>query len=177
MAQLLPLLHGNVNGSKAIIREFQECCRRGLLDKDVGSPESSPGSSRPQTPTAAAEDTAVPSKALLKRLISENSVYEKRPDFRMCWYVHPHVLRAFDQGHLPVPCQWNYVTMVPAATREDTGSLPAAAGPGQGTPVSLKRKSAGSMCITQFMKKRRHEGQVGTAQGALREEGVTTSAG
>ncbi|XP_054983220.1 chromatin assembly factor 1 subunit A isoform X1 [Sorex araneus] len=161
LAQLLPLLHGNVNGSKAIIREFQECCRRGLLDRDSGSPESSPGSSRPQTPTTTTEDTAVPSKALLKRLISENSVYEKRPDFRMCWYVHPHVLRAFEQEHLPVPCQWNYVTMVPAASREDTGSVPAA-GPSQGTAVSLKRKSTSSMCITQFMKKRRHEGQVGT---------------
>ncbi|XP_027440166.2 chromatin assembly factor 1 subunit A isoform X2 [Zalophus californianus] len=165
LGQLLPLLHGNVNGSKAIIREFQECCRRGLLSKDTGSPDSSsasppsPGSSRPQTPTTS-EDAAVPSKARLKRIISENSVYEKRPDFRMCWYVHPQVLKTFDQEHLPVPCQWSYVTMVPAATREDSGSVPAT-GPGQGTPVSLKRKSAGSMCITQFMKKRRHDGQVG----------------
>ncbi|XP_077601490.1 chromatin assembly factor 1 subunit A [Crocuta crocuta] len=165
LAQLLPLLHGNVNGSKVIIREFQECCRRGLLGKDAGSPDSSsasppsPGSSRPQTPTGS-EDAAVPSKARLKRIISENSVYEKRPDFRMCWYVHPQVLKSFDQEHLPVPCQWSYVTTVPSATREDSGSSPAA-GPGQGTPVSLKRKSAGSMCITQFMKKRRHDGQVG----------------
>ncbi|XP_043442150.1 chromatin assembly factor 1 subunit A isoform X2 [Prionailurus bengalensis] len=165
LAQLLPLLHGNVNGSKVIIREFQECCRRGLLGKDTGSPDSSsasppsPGSSRPQTPTSS-EDAAVPSKARLKRIISENSVYEKRPDFRMCWYVHPQVLKSFDQEHLPVPCQWSYVTVVPSATREDSGSIPAA-GPGQGTPMSLKRKSAGSMCITQFMKKRRHDGQVG----------------
>ncbi|XP_044803897.1 chromatin assembly factor 1 subunit A isoform X3 [Bubalus bubalis] len=90
LAQLLPLLHGNVNGSKVIIREFQECCRRGLLSRDAGSPEHSaasppsPGPARPQTPTAS-EDVAVPSKARLKRIISENSVYEKRPDFRMCW--------------------------------------------------------------------------------------------
>ncbi|XP_059015506.1 chromatin assembly factor 1 subunit A isoform X1 [Mustela lutreola] len=165
LAQLLPLLHGNVNGSKVIIREFQECCRRGLLGRDAGSPDSSsasppsPGSSRPQTPTAS-EDAAVPSKARLKRIISENSVYEKRPDFRMCWYVHPQVLKTFDQEHLPVPCQWSYVTVVPSATREDSGSVPAT-GPSQGTPISLKRKSAGSMCITQFMKKRRHDGQVG----------------
>ncbi|XP_058138050.1 chromatin assembly factor 1 subunit A isoform X2 [Dasypus novemcinctus] len=165
LAQLLPLLHGNVNGSKVIIREFQECCRQGLLRKDAGSPASSsasppsPSSSRPQTPTAS-EDAAVPSKARLKRIISENSVYEKRPDFRMCWYVHPQVLRSFDQEHLPVPCQWSYVTTPPSATREDSGSIPAV-GPGQMTPVSLKRKSAGTMCITQFMKKRRHEGQVG----------------
>lgn len=164
MGQLLPLLHGNVNGSKVIIREFQECCRRGLLDRDTGSPESSsasptsPGSSRPQTPTATPDDSAVPSKARLKRLISENSVYEKRPDFRMCWYVHPHVLRSFDQEQLPVPCQWSYVTTVPSATRDDS-SVPVT-GASQGTPVPLKRKSAGSMCITQFMKKRRHEGQV-----------------
>ncbi|XP_076977216.1 chromatin assembly factor 1 subunit A isoform X2 [Tamandua tetradactyla] len=165
LAQLLPLLHGNVNGSKVIIREFQECCRQGLLRKDTSSPESSsasppsPSSSRPQTPTAS-EDAAVPSKARLKRIISENSVYEKRPDFRMCWYVHPEVLRSFDQEHLPVPCQWSYVTTPPSATREDSGSVPAM-GPAQVTPISLKRKSAGTMCITQFMKKRRHEGQVG----------------
>uniref|UniRef100_A0A8B9XT72 Chromatin assembly factor 1 subunit A n=1 Tax=Bos mutus grunniens TaxID=30521 RepID=A0A8B9XT72_BOSMU len=159
LAQLLPLLHGNVNGSKVIIREFQECCRRGLLSRDAGSPPS-PGPARPQTPTAS-EDVAVPSKARLKRIISENSVYEKRPDFRMCWYVHPQVLKSFAQEHLPVPCQWSYVTAVPSATREDSGSVPAP-GPGQGMPVSLKRKSAGSMCITQFMKKRRHDGQVGT---------------
>ncbi|XP_032739490.1 chromatin assembly factor 1 subunit A isoform X2 [Lontra canadensis] len=159
LAQLLPLLHGNVNGSKVIIREFQECCRQGLLGRGAASPDSSsasppsPGSSRPQTPTTS-EDAAVPSKARLKRIISENSVYEKRPDFRMCWYVHPQVLKTFDQEHLPVPCQWSYVTMVPSATREDSGGVPAA-GPSQGTPVSLKRKSGGSMCITQFMKKRR----------------------
>ncbi|XP_012585346.1 PREDICTED: chromatin assembly factor 1 subunit A isoform X2 [Condylura cristata] len=168
LAQLLPLLHGNVNGSKVIIQEFQECCRRGRLGRDTGSPESSsasppsPGSSRPQTPTAG-EDTAVPSKARLKRIISENSVYEKRPDFRMCWYVHPQVLKSFDQEHLPVPCQWSYITTVPSATREDSGNVPAT-GPGQGTPVPLKRKSAGSMCITQFMKKRRHDGQVGAGE-------------
>ncbi|XP_016053336.1 PREDICTED: chromatin assembly factor 1 subunit A isoform X2 [Miniopterus natalensis] len=165
LAQLLPLLHGNVNGSKVIIREFQECCRQGLLSKDTNSPESSspsppsPSSSRPQTPTTG-EDNTVPSKARLKRIISENSVYEKRPDFRMCWYVHSQVLKSFDQEHLPVPCQWSYITMVPSATKEDSGSVPAA-GPSQGTPISLKRKSAGSMCITQFMKKRRHDGQVG----------------
>ncbi|XP_006896504.1 PREDICTED: chromatin assembly factor 1 subunit A [Elephantulus edwardii] len=165
LAQLLPLLHGNVNGSKVIIREFQECCRQGLLARDTGSPERSsasppsPSSSRPQTPTAG-EDTAVPSKARLKRIISENSVYEKRPDFRMCWYVHPQVLKTFDQEHLPVPCQWSYVTTVPSATREDSGGPPAG-GPGLTTPLPLKRKSAGSMCITQFMKKRRHDGQAG----------------
>ncbi|XP_077890082.1 chromatin assembly factor 1 subunit A isoform X2 [Ictidomys tridecemlineatus] len=158
LAQLLPLLHGNVNGSKVIIREFQEHCRRGLLSSDVGGPPSP--ASRPQTPTATSEDAAVPSKARLKRIISENSVYEKRPDYRMCWYVHPQVLKSFDQEHLPVPCQWSYVTMVPSAPREDSGSAPAA-GPSQGPPVLLKRKAAGSMCITQFMKKRRHDGQVG----------------
>ncbi|XP_053435596.1 chromatin assembly factor 1 subunit A isoform X1 [Nycticebus coucang] len=159
LAQLLPLLHGNVNGSKAIIREFQEHCRRGLLTGGASSPPS-PTSSCPQTPTV---DTAIPSKALLKRIISENSVYEKRPDFRMCWYVHPQVLRSFDQEHLPVPCQWSYVTMVPPAPREpreDSGGI-STTGPSQGIPISLKRKSAGSMCITQFMKKRRHDGQVG----------------
>ncbi|ELV09300.1 Chromatin assembly factor 1 subunit A [Tupaia chinensis] len=149
LAQLLPLLHGNVNGSKVIIREFQEHCRRGLLCRDATGPPSPP-LARPHPP------------ARLKRIISENSVYEKRPDFRMCWYVHPQVLKSFDQEHLPVPCQWAYVTTVPSTPREDGGPLPVLTpGPGQTTPVSLKRKAAGSMCITQFMKKRRHEGQLG----------------
>ncbi|XP_011928510.1 PREDICTED: chromatin assembly factor 1 subunit A isoform X1 [Cercocebus atys] len=156
LAQLLPLLHGNVNGSKVIIREFQEHCRRGLLSKHTGSPPSLSATCLHTT----SEDAAIPSKSRLKRLISENSVYEKRPDFRMCWYVHPQVLQSFQQEHLPVPCQWSYVTSVPSAPREDSGSVPST-GPSQGTPISLKRKSAGSMCITQFMKKRRHDGQVG----------------
>ncbi|XP_042525880.1 chromatin assembly factor 1 subunit A isoform X1 [Dipodomys spectabilis] len=154
LAQLLPLLHGNVNGSKVIIREFQEHCRRGLLSPGSTPSPPSPTSSRPPSPSSTEEATAVPSKARLKRLISENSVYEKRPDFRMCWYVHAQVLKSFDQEHLPVPCQWSYVTMEPVASREDSGSVP-------GPPVTLKRKSAGSMCITQFMKKRRHDGQAG----------------
>ncbi|XP_003460813.1 chromatin assembly factor 1 subunit A isoform X3 [Cavia porcellus] len=174
LAQLLPLLHGNVNGSKAIIREFQEHCRRGLLSiGEAGSPPSPMG---PHTPPE--DPAAVPSKARLKRIISENSVYEKRPDFRMCWYVHPQVLRCFNQEHLPVPCRWSYITKVPSAPREDgggSGGGSPATPPGQGPPVSLKRKSAGSMCITQFMKKRRHEGQLGIGdmdgfQGDTEEE-------
>ncbi|KAM5237846.1 chromatin assembly factor 1 subunit A [Ctenodactylus gundi] len=161
LAQLLPLLHGNVNGSKAIIREFQEQCRLGLLrgHEPASPPSLTTDAPRPPAPP---EDAAVPSKARLKRLISENSVYEKRPDFRMCWYVHPQVLQSFAQEHLPVPCQWSYVTTVPSAPREDGGGggTPVV-GPSQAPPMSLKRKSAGSMCITQFMKKRRHEAQAG----------------
>lgn len=150
LAQLLPLLHGNVNGSKVIIREFQERCRRGLL---------SPPSPTPHPHVPNSEDAVVvPSKARLKRLISENSAYEKRPDFRMCWYVHPQVLRSFGQECLPVPCQWTYVTAMPSTPREDTGNT--SEGPDQGTPMPIKRKPAATMCITQFMKKRRYDGQV-----------------
>ncbi|XP_007488980.1 chromatin assembly factor 1 subunit A isoform X2 [Monodelphis domestica] len=168
LEQLLPLLHGNVNGSKVIIQEFQECYRQGLFSKGTSSPDSgtasptSPSTSRPQTPTAN-EDVAIPSKARLKRIISENSVYEKRPDFRMCWYVHLEVLKSFDQEHLPVPCQWNYITQVPSATREDNGNG-LSLGPTQTTPVSLKRKNTGSMSITYFMKKPRHDEQVETVE-------------
>lgn len=153
LAQLLPLLHGNVNGSKVIIREFQEQCRRGLL----GHPSPAPHLQMPGLEDA----VAVPSKARLKRLISENSAYEKRPDFRMCWYVHPQVLRSFGQECLPVPCQWTYVTAVPSAPREESGNV-STEGPGQSTPMPLKRKPAATMCITQFMKKRRYDGQVGS---------------
>ncbi|KAK7799529.1 hypothetical protein U0070_013710 [Myodes glareolus] len=150
LAQLLPLLHGNVNGSKVIIREFQERCRRGLLSTPSPTPH-------PHVPNS--EDAVVvPSKARLKRLISENSAYEKRPDFRMCWYVHPQVLRSFGQECLPVPCQWTYVTAMPSTPREDTGNT--SEGPDQGTPMPIKRKPTATMCITQFMKKRRYDGQV-----------------
>ncbi|XP_075759151.1 chromatin assembly factor 1 subunit A [Pelodiscus sinensis] len=158
LGQLLPLLHGNVNGSKVIIHEFQECCRQGLFSEtalvsDISDANhTSPNTSRPQTPVN--EDSAIPSKARLKRIISENSVYEKRPEYRMCWYVHSEVLKSFDQEHLPVPCQWNYITPVPSAAKEDNSTVPGVTVI-QTTPVSAKRKSTGSMSITKFMKKPR----------------------
>ncbi|XP_009999188.1 PREDICTED: chromatin assembly factor 1 subunit A [Chaetura pelagica] len=162
LAQLLPLLHGNVNGSKAIIQEFQECCRQGLFSEVVAAADgsdnspTSPHPSRPQTPVG--EDSGVPSKARLKRIISENSVYEKRPEYRMCWYVHSEVLKSLDQEHLPVPCQWNYVTQVPSAGKEEGGNVPALAVP-PATPVAVKRKATGSMSITRFMKRPRNAEQ------------------
>ncbi|NXK54992.1 CAF1A factor, partial [Chauna torquata] len=163
LGHLLPLLHGNVNGSKVIIQEFQECCRQGLFSDVTAAADGgdtspvSPHTSRPQTPVG--EDSGVPSKARLKRIISENSVYEKRPEYRMCWYVHSEVLKSFDQEHLPVPCQWNYITQVPSSGKEDSGSVPGTALV-QTTPVSVKRKSTGSMCITKFMKRPRDAEQV-----------------
>ncbi|NXK67198.1 CAF1A factor, partial [Sylvietta virens] len=94
LAHLLPLLHGNVHGSKVIIQEFQECCRRGRFS------DATPGGAGSPPP---GEEGGVPSKARLKRLISESSVYEKRPEFRMCWYVHAEVLRSFGRERLPLP--------------------------------------------------------------------------
>ncbi|XP_074783984.1 chromatin assembly factor 1 subunit A [Athene noctua] len=167
LGQLLPLLHGNVNGSKVIIQEFQECCRQGLFSDVTAAAEcsdtspASPHASRPQTPVG--EDSGVPSKARLKRIISENSVYEKRPEYRMCWYVHSEVLKSFDREHLPVPCQWNYVTQVPSSGKEEGGSVPGVAVL-QPTPVSVKRKSTGSMSITKFMKRPRGAEQAEAAE-------------
>ncbi|MGH0171391.1 UNVERIFIED_CONTAM: hypothetical protein FKN15_061081 [Acipenser sinensis] len=112
LSQMLPLLHGNVNGSKAIIREFQECWRgrAGL----PSPPDSLAGSS----------EDSVPSKYRLKRLISESAVYEKRPALRRwCWYVHEAVLKRFSREELPVPCQWSYITQVPYAGREEAGGF------------------------------------------------------
>uniref|UniRef100_A0A8C3G0C6 Chromatin assembly factor 1 subunit A n=1 Tax=Chrysemys picta bellii TaxID=8478 RepID=A0A8C3G0C6_CHRPI len=170
LGQLLPLLHGNVNGSKVIIHEFQECCRQGLFSETALAPDisdaspTSPNTSRPQTPVN--EDSAIPSKARLKRIISENSVYEKRPEYRMCWYVHSEVLKSFDQEHLPVPCQWNYITPVLSAAKEDNSSVPGVTVI-QTTPVSVKRKSTGSMSITKFMKKPRDAEQVSSFKNIL----------
>ncbi|NXI84098.1 CAF1A factor, partial [Rhipidura dahli] len=158
---LLPLLHGNVHGSKVIIQEFQECCRQGLFSSEVGEAgERSP--SRPQTPGG--EDSGVPSKARLKRIISESSVYEKRPEFRMCWYVHAEVLRSFGQEQLPVPCQWNYVTQVPCPGKDEGGSVPGVAVL-QPTPLAAKRKAVGSMSITKFMKRPRGAEQAAEMDG------------
>jgi len=170
LGQLLPLLHGNVNGSKVIIQEFQECCRQGLFSDVTAAADcsdtspASPHASRPQTPVG--EDSGVPSKARLKRIISENSVYEKRPEYRMCWYVHSEVLKSFDQEHLPVPCQWNYVTQVPSSGKEEGGGVPSAVAL-QTTPMSVKRKPTGSMSITKFMKRPRDAGQVSCRCGVL----------
>ncbi|XP_015262235.1 PREDICTED: chromatin assembly factor 1 subunit A [Gekko japonicus] len=171
LGQLLPLLHGNINGSKVIIQEFQGCCRLGLLpDSNSGAaaaPSStenspmSPNPSRAQTPVH--EGNGVPSKARLKRIISENSVYEKRPEHRMCWYVHPEVLKSFGQEDLPVPCQWNYTTQVPSVTKEEGGNSPGVVA-AQTTPVSAKRKSTGSMSITKFMKRPRGSRQAETTE-------------
>ncbi|NXO61203.1 CAF1A factor, partial [Phainopepla nitens] len=150
LGQLLPLLHGNVHGSKVIIQEFQECCRRGRFGSGPGSPAG------PRPP--AGEDSGVPSKARLKRLISESSVYEKRPEFRMCWYVHAEVLRSFGQEQLPVPCRWSYVTQ-PQAPCEGgpPAAQPAAPGPG--------RKGLGSMSITKFIKRPRRAEQAAETDG------------
>ncbi|XP_067169116.1 chromatin assembly factor 1 subunit A isoform X3 [Apteryx mantelli] len=162
LGQLLPLLHGNVNGSKVIIQEFQECCRQGLFSDVTAAADgsdtgpASPHTSRPQTPVG--EDSGIPSKARLKRIISENAVYDKRPEYRMCWYVHSEVLKSFDQEHLPVPCQWNYVTQVPSSGKEEGGGAPGTVVT-QTTAVSVKRKSTGSMSITKFMKRPRDAGQ------------------
>ncbi|KFV94334.1 Chromatin assembly factor 1 subunit A, partial [Eurypyga helias] len=167
LGQLLPLLHGNVNGSKVIIQEFQECCRQGLFSDVTAAADcsdtspASPHTSRPQTPVG--EDSGVPSKAQLKRIISENSVYEKRPEYRMCWYVHSEVLKSFDREHLPVPCQWNYVTQVPSSGREEGGSVLGVAVL-QATPLAGKRKATGSMSITKFMKRPRGAEQAEAAE-------------
>ncbi|CAN8201357.1 unnamed protein product [Coccothraustes coccothraustes] len=148
LGQLLPLLHGNVHGSRVIIQEFQECCRQGRFSHVPEDSSRSP----PEPPGG--EDSGVPSKARLKRIISESSVYEKRPEFRMCWYVHAEVLRSFGQEQLPVPCQWNYVTQVPCTGKEEGGSVPGVAVP-QPAPLAAKRKAVGSMSITKFMKRPR----------------------
>ncbi|XP_054031014.1 chromatin assembly factor 1 subunit A [Dryobates pubescens] len=164
LGQLLPLLHGNVNGSKVIIQEFQECCRQGLFSAAASAPRGADCSpARPQSP--AGEDSRVPSKARLKRIISENSVYEKRPEYRMCWYVHAQVLKSFQQEHLPVPCQWNYVTQVPSSGKEEGGSSLPGVVALQATPVVVKRKATRSMSITKFMKRPRGAEQAAEMDG------------
>ncbi|XP_060640923.2 chromatin assembly factor 1 subunit A [Anolis sagrei] len=170
LGQLLPLLHGNVHGSKVIIQEFQECCRRGLLlgnDNPV-SVASGSNNGPPSPETLAAAPISVPSKTRLKRIISENSVYEKRPERRMCWYVQPEVLRSYGREDLPVPCRWEYITQVPAGNKEESGNSPnstmAAASTTQTAPLSAKRRQMGSMSITKFMKRTPGAGQAETAE-------------
>ncbi|XP_076133901.1 chromatin assembly factor 1 subunit A [Alosa pseudoharengus] len=142
--QLLPLLHGNVNSSKVIISEFQEFCRQQAVSL-VSSPQGFADS--------------IPTRVGLKRLIKESAVYEKRSCFRRCcWYVHADILARFSLESLPVPCQWNYLTPGVQQCREDSlipmnsqGNSPTT--PQPTTALSIKRKTAGSMSITKFMKK------------------------
>ncbi|KAF7665251.1 hypothetical protein LDENG_00149490 [Lucifuga dentata] len=156
LAQLLPLLHGNVNSSKVIITEFQEFCRQQTSSSSSSS--SPPGLSNPQS-----SSESVPARMLVKRLMRNNAVYEKRSTFRRCcWYVHADVLSRFGRAALPVPCQWTYLT---TGAREESHEEPLAATGSQGnspttpqtssttTSSSNKRKSTGSMSITKFMKK------------------------
>ncbi|XP_040196341.1 chromatin assembly factor 1 subunit A-B-like [Rana temporaria] len=150
LMHLLPLLHGNVNGSKIIIKEFQECCRRGIISLGDGSNIAITESTSPNACHQMPSSFNIPSKARLKRIISENSMYEKRPDHRLCWYVHSDILKSFQQDSLPVPCQWIYITQLNLPSRDEIISI---GGQTQATPSSGKRKSAGSMPITKFMKK------------------------
>ncbi|XP_017262373.1 chromatin assembly factor 1 subunit A [Kryptolebias marmoratus] len=152
LGQLLPLLHGNPNSSKVIINEFQEFCRQ-----QTSSP-SSP--SDPSSPQSSPEN--IPTRIQLKRLIKKSAVYEKRSSFRRCcWYVHAEVLSRFGQEALPVPCQWTHVTTgAREEPREEAQAPPGSQGNSPTTPQtsaahssSNKRKSAGSMSITKFMKR------------------------
>ncbi|XP_077129179.1 chromatin assembly factor 1 subunit A isoform X1 [Ranitomeya variabilis] len=158
LALLLPLLHGNVNGSKTIIKEFQECCQLGRFSF---SDASNPTVCETQSPNSRNQNVTIPSKARLKRIISENSVYEKRPDHRQCWYVHADVLKSFQQENLPVPCQWTYITHVNSCSKDEMGN---SGGQMQSISTSNKRKSAGSMPITKFMKKAKTLGTVTTLE-------------
>uniref|UniRef100_A0A8C7LH17 Chromatin assembly factor 1, subunit A (p150) n=1 Tax=Oncorhynchus mykiss TaxID=8022 RepID=A0A8C7LH17_ONCMY len=145
LSQLLPLLHGNVNSNKVIITEFQEFCRQ-KLTSTISSPQNSGD---------------IPTRIRLKRLIKGNAMYEKRSDYRRCcWYIHTEVLARFSQEALPVPCQWNYLTSGAHVSCEEASAAKGSQGNSPTTPQtsttpssSNKRKSAGSMSITKFMKK------------------------
>ncbi|XP_062251164.1 chromatin assembly factor 1 subunit A [Platichthys flesus] len=154
LAQLLPLLHGNVNSSKVIITEYQEFCRQQTSSASSSSPP------KPSSPQSSTEN--IPTRIHVKRLIKSNAVYEKRSTYRRCcWYVHTEVLSRLGQEALPLPCQWTYLT---TGAREESRDEPQAATGSQGnspttpqtsstTSSSNKRKSTGSMSITKFMKK------------------------
>nr|XP_061834331.1 chromatin assembly factor 1 subunit A-like [Nerophis lumbriciformis] len=153
LGQLLPLLHGNLNSSKVIIDEFQEFCRRQtsppMLSTELSSPENS---------------ADVPTRIQVKRLIKSNAVYEKRSTYRRCcWYVHADVLTRFSLDTLPVPGHWSYLICGAReeSSREENHVATGSRGNSPSTPqtssatwaASNKRKSAGSMSITKFMKR------------------------
>ncbi|KAM9383934.1 chromatin assembly factor 1 subunit A [Pholidichthys leucotaenia] len=152
LVQLLPLLHGNINSSKVIITEFQEFCRQ----------QTSTSSSHPVLSSPQSNPENIPTRILLKRLVKNNAIYEKRSAYRRCcWYVHTEVLSRFGQEALPVPCQWTYLT---TGAREESREDQAATGSQGNSPttpqscsttpsVAIKRKGTGSMSITKFMKR------------------------
>ncbi|XP_029819732.1 chromatin assembly factor 1 subunit A, partial [Manacus vitellinus] len=66
LGHLLPLLHGNVHGSKVIIQEFQECCRQGLFhgvtEGTKGGIPAGKEEGGPAPGTAVPQSTPVPAK-------------------------------------------------------------------------------------------------------------------
>uniref|UniRef100_A0A672ICI3 Chromatin assembly factor 1, subunit A (p150) n=1 Tax=Salarias fasciatus TaxID=181472 RepID=A0A672ICI3_SALFA len=150
LGQLLPLLHGNVNSGKVIISEFQEFCRQQSC--------SSPPPSDLSSPQSSAEN--IPTRILIRRLIKDNAVYEKRSAYRRCcWYVNAEVLSRFGLEALPVPCQWNY--LLTGAREEEAQAATGSQGNSPTTPqtssttpsATSKRKSTGCMSIRKFMKR------------------------
>lgn len=153
LGQLLPLLHGNVNSSKLIINEFQEFCRQQTCSLPPPSDLSSPQSSSENVPT----------RILIRRLIKDNAVYERRSTYRRCcWYVQAEILARFGQEALPVPCQWSYrLTGAREDSREELQPATGSQGNSPTTPQTSsttssstsKRKSTGCMSIKKFMKR------------------------
>ena len=76
---------------------------------DVPSSGPSPSTVPGSTPSPKNLDHLdhVISKRQLDLKINSIAVREKRPDFkRICWYVHPHVLKRYKLADLPIPTSW-----------------------------------------------------------------------
>ncbi|XP_064609248.1 chromatin assembly factor 1 subunit A-B-like [Liolophura sinensis] len=136
MPDLIRLVHGNPLGIKRLVEEFRVYWARKISqsfseegtksdgkedDMDV---DEVPQGSSDAPPTSCAEVSGTPikvdddkdecniSKRQTEIRIAAIAVREKRSLCKkICWYVHDSILKQYNLSHLPVPCEWQYLTI------------------------------------------------------------------
>lgn len=142
MPDLICLVHGNPLGIKRLVEEFRVYWARKIAQpsseegtktegkEDAMDVDEIPQGSTDALPTSGAEVSGTPirvdddkdecniSKRQTEIRIAAIAVREKRSMCKkICWYVHDSILKQYDLSHLPVPCEWQYLTI---ANRRDT---------------------------------------------------------
>ena len=94
------------------------------------------------------------SKRQLDKTIREIAVYEKRAEHnRNCWYVNDATLEKYGLKNLPVPTEWQWITIPQPKKKEHTCSTPTPAGKdasGRLTPAQDMTPKAAACSITKF---------------------------
>lgn len=124
MVDLIRLIHGNVQSSKKLVREFRVYWQRksqGSSPKKSSTQEAD-CSMQEEDKTesdlnisleANQEKKCAISKRQLEMKLKEIAVYEKQQGFnKNCWYVKKPVMEKYKLVDLPVPTQWQWITVV-----------------------------------------------------------------